>query len=63
MAVFAGASMGAIVRLLCPKCGEVQARARAPEGTEYECRACGHGFRREEMNEESSPPDLEPKRR
>jgi uncharacterized Zn finger protein len=41
MAIFAGASAGAVVKLECPACGEVQARARAPKGTVYECRACG----------------------
>jgi predicted SprT family Zn-dependent metalloprotease len=30
----------AIVRLVCPKCGEVQARARRPRGATYPCRKC-----------------------
>lgn len=48
MIVFGGASIGAVLKLRCPSCKEVQARARAPEGTVYVCRACGHSFTREE---------------
>lgn len=54
MPIFGGASAGAVVKLRCPKCGEVQARARAPKGTTYECRKCGHPFTREEGSEKSS---------
>jgi rubredoxin len=48
MAIFAGASAGAVIQLCCPHCGEVQARARAPKATVYACRKCGHPFTREE---------------
>jgi ribosomal protein L37AE/L43A len=44
MPIFASASMGAVVRLTCPRCGEVQARARASESATYECRKCGVPF-------------------
>lgn len=42
--IFASASVGAIVRMTCPHCGEVQARARASEEATYECRRCGKPF-------------------
>lgn len=45
--IFGGGTAGAILKLQCPKCGEVQARAREPKGTLYECRKCGHSFTRE----------------
>ena len=48
MTVFTGGSAGVVIELRCPACGEVQARARAPEGTVYACRKCGHAFTREE---------------
>ena len=42
--IFGGASRAAIVRVTCPSCGEVQARARGPQGTQYACRKCGATF-------------------
>ena len=48
MAIFTGAAVGALVGLRCPACGEIQARARAPEGTVYACRKCGHELTREQ---------------
>jgi len=44
--IFAGASAGAVLRLQCPKCSEVQARARVPEPASYACRKCGEQFTR-----------------
>jgi len=44
MIVVSGASQGVVVRLQCPKCGEVQARARKPRGARYACRRCGEVF-------------------
>jgi transposase-like protein len=41
MAVFAGA---ALVRLVCPHCGEVQARARKKKTERYACRRCHRRF-------------------
>jgi len=41
-------AFAAIVVVRCPHCGEVQARARAPEGHAYACRACGASFTRSE---------------
>jgi hypothetical protein len=29
---------------VCPRCGEIQARARQPAGARYVCRACRHTF-------------------
>lgn len=51
MAIFAGASAGAVVRLRCPQCGEVQARARGPKDTVYTCRNCRRSFTRDEARE------------
>lgn len=39
--IFGAASRAAVVELTCPKCGEVQARARDTEGTKRFCRKCG----------------------
>jgi predicted SprT family Zn-dependent metalloprotease len=41
MIIVGGAAIGAIMKLRCDSCGEVQARARGPEGTTYACRKCG----------------------
>jgi transposase-like protein len=48
MAVFTGGAQGALVRLRCPRCGEIQARARKPGGAsvKYRCRACHTTFTR-----------------
>ena len=46
--IFGSAAGAALVRLRCPKCAEVQARSREPEGTVYACRKCGESFTREE---------------
>ncbi|HEU4407038.1 MAG TPA: hypothetical protein VFS43_17350 [Polyangiaceae bacterium] len=40
----AAVSSAALIRLVCPRCGEVQARARQPAGARYACRACRHTF-------------------
>ncbi|HTQ03970.1 MAG TPA: hypothetical protein VMI54_08935 [Polyangiaceae bacterium] len=50
MALFTGGAQGALVRLRCPSCGEVQARARKPGGgtVKYRCRRCYKLFTREE---------------
>ena len=47
MIIFGGGA-GSIVKLRCPKCGEVQARARQPKGATYDCRKCGKPFTRED---------------
>lgn len=44
MVIFGSAAAAALVRLRCPKCGELQARARLPEAATYECRKCGATF-------------------
>ena len=44
MSIFGPGAIGALVLLKCPSCGEVQARARAPKDTRYECRKCHHPF-------------------
>jgi len=44
MAIFTGGALGTLVRLTCPKCGEVQARARKRGRQEYDCRVCHHRF-------------------
>ena len=54
MIVVFGASQGAVVKLACPKCGEVQARARQPEGARYTCRRCGEVFEVEIRDETKS---------
>ena len=41
MPIFGAASRAAVVRVVCTSCGEVQARARGPQGTTYACRKCG----------------------
>jgi len=46
--IFSGASAGAVLRLQCPRCSEVQARARAPEDSSYACRKCGERFTRKQ---------------
>jgi len=49
MALFTGGAQGTLLRLKCPKCGEVQVRARKPEGVraKYRCRKCFTTFTRE----------------
>lgn len=42
--LLAGAVVHTVLRLRCPKCGHVQARARVPTGTLYSCRECKHRF-------------------
>ncbi len=61
MAIFSGASRGAVVKLRCPKCGEEQARARGPEATVYACRACSNKFTRAEGTPKEQP--ARPKRK
>ncbi len=41
MIIVYGASHGAVIKLQCPKCGEVQARARRDRDARYACRRCG----------------------
>jgi transposase-like protein len=50
MALFTGGAYGTLVRLKCPRCGSVQARARKPGGKEvkYRCSACHTTFTRGE---------------
>lgn len=44
-AIFVGGAMGGLVRVVCPHCGEVQARARKPPGGVYACRRCRKRFK------------------
>jgi len=45
MSVFGPAVMRALLlQLRCPRCGEVQARAREPKGYKYRCRKCRASF-------------------
>ena len=53
MSIFVGGAHGALVKLKCPHCGEVQARARKPQGGVYACRRCHRRFARTEG--EASP--------
>ena len=48
MVIFGPSAAGALVKLRCPKCGTVQARARGPEETPYACRECHASFTRAE---------------
>jgi transposase-like protein len=48
MAVFTGAAFGALIRLACPHCHLVQARARKPRSERYACRRCRRRFTREQ---------------
>lgn len=49
MALFVGGAQGTLLRLKCPRCGEVQVRARKPGGgrAKYRCRRCFTTFTRE----------------
>jgi len=42
--VIGGGGSGGIVLLVCPHCGERQARARVPSETSIECRSCRRAF-------------------
>jgi transposase-like protein len=49
MPFFIGAmARAALVKLACPHCGKVQARARKPLHERYRCRYCHKLFTREE---------------
>lgn len=52
------ASRGAVVAVTCPKCGELQTRARKPENEPYECRKCHAKFTRAELErrQKARPP-------
>ena len=56
--IFGAASRAAVVKLTCPKCGEVQARALGSEDDQYACRNCGNTFTRAEgeRREDDRPP-------
>jgi transposase-like protein len=54
--IFAAASRGAVVRMTCPHCGEIQARARAGDDATYTCRKCGETFTAAEGKEEPDDP-------
>jgi phage FluMu protein Com len=41
---FYGAVYGAFIKLTCPKCKEVQVRARRPPLQKVRCRKCDHEF-------------------
>jgi DNA-directed RNA polymerase subunit RPC12/RpoP len=44
MALYAGGAIGTLIKLVCPHCGEVQARARKLPKKEYACRRCHRRF-------------------
>jgi hypothetical protein len=44
MAIFTGGALGTLIRLTCPNCGEVQARARKRDRHKYDCRVCHRRF-------------------
>ena len=44
MPIFGGASGGAVIKLRCPHCREIQARARGEK--KYTCRKCKKVFTR-----------------
>jgi transposase-like protein len=50
MALFSGGALGTLVRLRCPSCGTVQARAKKPGGgkVKYRCHSCHRSFTRED---------------
>lgn len=48
MFVFGAGVIATIVKAQCPKCGSVQARARAPAGTMVDCTNCRASFLLEE---------------
>ncbi len=48
MPIFSGGSGAGIQRLVCPHCGKVQARGKAPELTNFQCKQCGKTFSRED---------------
>jgi len=48
MGIYVGGALGALLRLTCPHCHEVQARARKPRGSVYACRRCHKRFSRED---------------
>jgi len=49
--IFGAATAATVVKLACPHCGEVQARARKPKGERYRCRNCCRLFTREQGEE------------
>jgi ribosomal protein L37AE/L43A len=55
MVIFGGASAGALIKLRCPKCAHIQARARAVEGSVYSCLKCRATFTREEGTPKVEP--------
>jgi hypothetical protein len=46
--IFGSAVGASLLRLTCPRCGEVQARARKLSREPYDCRRCHERFTREE---------------
>ena len=42
--VFVGGALGTLIKLVCPHCGQVQARARKPARSDYACRRCRRRF-------------------
>ena len=50
MAIFTGGAQGTLVRVRCPRCREIQARAKKPGGgrVKYRCPYCHTTFTREE---------------
>ncbi len=46
--IIGGAIKGAIIKLACPHCSEMQLRARAHHGGRYRCRRCNKLFTKEE---------------
>jgi transposase-like protein len=48
VAIFSGGTVGTILKLACPHCGEPQVRSRKPAGEKYACRRCHRRFSREQ---------------
>jgi transposase-like protein len=50
VALFTGGAFGTLIRLRCPSCGTVQARAKKPGGgkVKYRCQKCHTTFTRED---------------
>lgn len=57
MALFTGGAYGTLVRLKCPSCRTVQARARKPGGekAKYRCSVCHTTFTRAEGEKLAAP--------
>lgn len=53
--IFGPSARAALIRLVCPSCGEIQARAREKKGTTYLCRKCGKPIEPDATAHKASP--------